>query len=65
MTKRDYETLAGALHAGQPATREPGWTKLWDVWLLTVEYVADALAQDSPRFDRERFVAACERGGGV
>lgn len=31
-------------------------------WVNTVQEVADMLAADNPRFDRNRFIAAC---GGV
>lgn len=50
MTRKDYQLIAQAIA---------------DVWcentaqLYIAESIADALAQDNPRFDRARFLDAC------
>lgn len=56
MSKRDYQAIARAIHGVEllryyPVTRQ-------DV----IAALADVLAADSPRFDRARFVEACETG---
>ena len=51
MTKKDYQALAGALYDAKTVPYP-------DV----VSRIADVLAADNPRFDRECFVAACEDG---
>lgn len=62
MTRKDYVALAEAFRA---VTTEP-WTDGEDTWVRCLEAVADVLAADNPRFDRERFLAAAsnepERG---
>ena len=62
MTRKDYELIAKAIKAAKPSdstmadyaemTRKLGWRN-------TVHSVAEALAGDNPRFDRERFLKAC------
>lgn len=54
MTRKDYIALAEALHE---AHEESG---LSTGWALTVDKIANVLAADNPRFDRERFVRACQ-----
>lgn len=65
MTRKDYELIARALQASLPD--DP----VWDTHDLavahrqrgrTVHCIADALAADNPRFDREGFLAACGVG---
>jgi hypothetical protein len=55
MTKKDYQALAGVLHRalGHSSTLQ---------WCADVSAVADTLAADNPRFDRETFITACETG---
>lgn len=55
MTRKDYERLAAALLSTRPMGDER-----FEGWSDAVKAVANALAADNPRFDRERFVAACE-----
>lgn len=62
MTRKDYELIAAAIKEAKPllppvadyaeTTRQLGWQ-------TTAHAVAEALARDNPRFDRERFLAAC------
>lgn len=57
MTKKDYELLAKAI----AETVEHDYvTKAHPKHIyLTARYIADSLAMDNPRFDRQRFLAAC------
>lgn len=64
MSKRDYQAIARAIHdvyvgndsyfQGQPGGSDP-------VSRIKLA-IADVLAQDNPRFDRARFIEACETG---
>ena len=54
MTRKDYERLAAALLRTRPMSDDR-----FDGWKDAVEAVAGALADDNPRFDRARFLAAC------
>lgn len=60
MTRKDYVALAEALNtAYEQASTRPDWG--WErTWEASVYAVADTLEQDNPRFDRERFVKACQ-----
>lgn len=74
MTKKDYRAIAGALHAAgiteaveisgtiHPIHERAALEGARAQWGECVRYMADVLAADSPRFDRERFVRACETG---
>lgn len=53
MTRKDYILIAAALK--QAYDHMPDSC----VHNMYVDYIADALAQDNPRFDRARFLAAC------
>jgi hypothetical protein len=75
MTKKDYIAIARAIHN---ETKIPQRCPLiravpcaWHGVICATHYteaqritarIADALAQDSPRFDRARFIEACETG---
>ena len=57
MTRKDYVLLAGALKESRP---------IWDVaderldqWQETVRAIVYALETDNPRFDYDKFCAAC------
>lgn len=67
MTRRDYIRIAAALREAAERT----WSGAPDEdeqramlygQRLAREAIADALAADNPRFDRERFIAAAEGG---
>lgn len=58
MTKKDYEKIAKALHK---TGHDHDWLgdagkKAWEFACMDM---ADMLAEDNPRFDRDRFLAAC------
>lgn len=57
MSKKDYQALAGALFS-ERKYRGAEHVTFDDA----VRIVAKVLAADNPRFDRERFIEACETG---
>jgi len=69
MTKKDYERLALAFQAAVDASftvenvSTGGWARYGIN--IAIRHVADALASDNPRFDRDRFVLACQSGANV
>ncbi len=60
MTRKDYVLIAEALKNARP---DPHGTTIsrhrYDGWHVSACALADALANDNPRFDRERFLKAC------
>lgn len=69
MSKKDYIALARALFESREEARKalaqrPVDVMTWNTWSqhITVQKIADVLAAGSPRFDRARFVEACETG---
>lgn len=75
MSKKDYQAIARALHAlrvdeqvDPDALAADRGARLVDVEVLAIaadlaaEAIADVLAADNPRFDRARFIEACETG---
>jgi hypothetical protein len=60
MTRKDYVLLAGALHKARPV---PGDAKIAQIqWRTDCGAVADALQRENIRFERQRFIDACENG---
>lgn len=55
MSKKDYQATARTLHGVKDVDHR-------EAWAVVVIALADVLAADNPRFDRERFVEACETG---
>lgn len=67
MSKKDYQAIARALYATRPECkeREPhdcDTPVAREQWRFDVDAVVGVLAADSPRFDRARFIEACETG---
>lgn len=63
MTRKDYVALAEALSLTEPSKSVDSQgviTPQWHVWLVTVDSIANTLAADNPRFDRDRFLKACQ-----
>ena len=54
MTRKDYKLLADALRSVRP----DGIPMRFEAWQFAVHAVADALAQDNPRFNLSRFLEA-------
>lgn len=59
--KRHYEAIANALQRARPVS-PPEAVEQWD---CCVSELADTFAQDNPKFQRGRFVAACVPGADV
>ena len=55
MTRKDYVLIAAALLTQRPGRESYTMSQ----WLCDVQVICNALAQDNPRFDRERFLKAC------
>jgi hypothetical protein len=55
MTRRDYVLIAAALKAAQDDEVKAGHP----VYDTATYKLADVLARENPRFDRERFLKAC------
>jgi hypothetical protein len=65
MSKKDYVKLAAALANARPHStkRNRRWTvdpMENAVWRDCCTLIADTLANDNPKFDRARFIAATE-----
>ena len=57
MTKKDYQAIARAFYqTGQETLRES------ETWQILRRKIADVFAADNPRFNRARFMEACETG---
>lgn len=61
MTRKDYVLIAGALKSSHVSnTLNNGNRALYNNGIdNAASLIADALARDNPRFDRERFLKAC------
>jgi len=59
MTRKDYVAIAGALKA-QRYAYAPHWdANLFRACNDNAKAIAEVLASDNPRFDRQRFLDAC------
>ena len=58
MTRKDYVLIAEAMREARLwiADQTPNAVA---AWMIAVKALATALHRDNPRFDRERFYAAC------
>jgi hypothetical protein len=61
MTRKDYELIAGALNDQKPYFHQnpDKWGEYQHCFLACRDAIADALAADNPRFDRDKFLKAC------
>jgi hypothetical protein len=61
MTRKDYELIAKVFKgANVPNPDKDEWNKAYSYGIKQSALdMADALAADNPRFDRERFLKAC------
>ena len=64
MTKKDYQAIARAIHATREMVyRDPSHDVVRDELLRELaDRLGDVCAADNQRFDRARFVEACETG---
>jgi len=64
MTQRDFQAIARAIYQSRLLVGLPfGESDEDQQWTAVRDAVADVLAASNPRFDRARFVEACETGG--
>lgn len=54
MTRKDYKRIADGFYYAKPANDAER-----DVWARTLSSVANQLRNDNPRFDYDKFLAAC------
>lgn len=65
MTKKDYQAIARAIYAERVAWEPSDASEQVHAYRALEEVtsaLADVMAADNPRFDRARFVEACETG---
>lgn len=53
--------IAAALAATNPATHTPFEAMEYHQWRKDRDAIVQALQQDNPRFDKNKFIAACVR----
>ncbi len=63
MTKKDYELIARGLYVSKPLHFQEAWTEAQKHYIdqhrATALHVAMALSKGNPRFDMDKFMAAC------
>jgi len=62
MTRKDYVAIAAALKGARlegHGLNSASTRYISEQWALCVGHVAGVMANDNPRFDRARFLAAC------
>lgn len=57
MTRKDFVAIAAALKNAQPSAHDPNVAHIQH--RIDCREVAGVLAGTNPRFDRDRFLAAC------
>lgn len=62
MTKKDFELIASVIRAANTAIYREGTTPYDAIAFVTLD-MANRLVDTNPRFDRDRFLAACKGGG--
>jgi hypothetical protein len=60
MTKKDYEKIASVIGGVAAKYDETSASPITDVLDRIVEDLCAIFASDNPRFDRDKFIAACE-----
>jgi hypothetical protein len=65
MSRKNYIAFAKALYDVKPHSAENDRCNMHilDQWQATVSAIADVFKADNPRFDRERFLRACNGVG--
>lgn len=60
MTRKDYVAIAEAIEEGLKVNGlGGGWSEAKGAILTVAKEIANVLAADNKRFDRERFLKAC------
>ena len=60
MTRKDYILIAEAIKQTADMSRSFADAEALRGARLTANHIATALGRDNPRFDRERFLKACD-----
>jgi hypothetical protein len=61
MTRKHFQLIADSLQLVRPAKPAEGEESAeYGQWLLTVATLARQLSGTNPRFDADRFLAACD-----
>ena len=61
MTRKDYINFANRLSDACPTDKTRiGYDYVLQQWEIDVDMIADAFQADNPRFDRARFIDACQ-----
>lgn len=60
MTKKDYELIAKAVYGSRMQSDKLEWQDRFnEQHQMTARWLANVLGTTNPRFDRDRFMAAC------
>lgn len=59
LSKKHFTALASIFYAHRPLPDPNGESE--ETWIALRDEIADLCAKSNPNFDRERFLAACER----
>jgi hypothetical protein len=64
MSKKDYQAIAAALYTARKDSGINEYSSTREIWIheCVVQNIASVLEDGNPRFDRERFIEACETG---
>ena len=64
MLREHYNIIANAMNKVKPYNSEvfTSMNAAYHQWQRDVNQLADALIQTNPRFNRERFIEACNQG---
>ena len=63
MTRKDYELIARVLAFTRTSAKSDLSPQADNMWRVACGDIADALASENPRFDRDRFLEACGVAG--
>lgn len=59
-TSKDFEAIASVFRAMIPVRAGANTPAMRTAWILFRAKMAKILAESNPRFDRERFIKACD-----
>lgn len=64
LSKKHYQAIARAIHEARKDTAPTNASPQRELWIegAIVRNIANTLQADNPRFDRARFIEACETG---
>lgn len=62
MRKKDFQAIARAIHGAREDVNKNPRASAAVILTIAQNRVCDVLAASNPRFDRARFIEACETG---